>query len=76
MSKKNLYKGAFNWYGQNILTYTQAYHDVVGRTNSLHKVAKAVDTTYDRVYNYFMRGAKDNYVLLCIARDGTILRKV
>ena len=76
MSKKNLYKGVFNWYGQNILTYTQARQDAVGLRASLHKVAKTVDTTYDRVYNYFMRGAKDNYVLLCIARDGTILRKV
>uniref|UniRef100_A0A6M3LUW4 Uncharacterized protein n=1 Tax=viral metagenome TaxID=1070528 RepID=A0A6M3LUW4_9ZZZZ len=76
MSKLNLYKGVFNWYGQDVLTYTQAKRDGSGFRLSIRKVAKKVDRTYESVYNYFVYGAKDNYVLLCIAKDGTILRKV
>lgn len=60
---KNLYKGILNWYGQSITLYRYASRRELAMLYFCREIAKLADTSWHRVYNYFMSGEKDNYII-------------
>ena len=57
-----LFKGSFNYYGENIVLWTHAHSEKQAFTYFIKEIAFQVDRTRISVSNYFHSG-KDNYLI-------------
>lgn len=57
-----LYKGSFNFYGETMSFWTNAYSEKQAFTYFIKKLAFQLDRTRLSISNYFLSG-KDNYLI-------------
>jgi len=59
--KNNLYKGTFNWYGENYTLYTHAKCQSKAFSNFVTQLSKLLERERSAVSVYFVDGSKDNW---------------
>jgi len=63
-----LFKGSFNYYGENIVLWTHAPSKGRAFSSFITKLAFQLDRTRISVSNYFYSG-KDNYLIECKTKE-------
>jgi len=62
ISKKKLYKGEFNYFGETYKLFTQAESEVFAFYNFINQLRKKLKVSKNRLFYYF-DGSRDNYYI-------------